>query len=201
MSDNFSQQDMDQVIQHLVDRQETQLSVADLERRLRQGCAEDPHRTVRNILEANGGLASSSQSSVPPSVASSDGLDTSCQTSAQLRSSVSTAIEVVLTYSYRTLDQDIARGRAVSTVAFAKKLAMHYAQERPLVVKNKATSVATVTSVSYNSGDCTEPDFVVTVQQTVNNTMLSAPRVDYSTYRVGMSVVDGRYLLRDMTGL
>jgi hypothetical protein len=84
----------------------------------------------------------------------------------------------VLSYDYRNLAADLSKVKAIATPAFAVQMTSTIAQSvQPLATKYHVVSVFTSPTARYETGGCQQPAFIVTGQQVLTDTQLSAPRV------------------------
>lgn len=125
-----------------------------------------------------------------------------CATSESVRTALRGYVEDLLSYDYNDLDSYLPKLRDESTSSFYKEIATTFSSVRALAGKYHPVSHASVTSVSFESGDCSAPTFVATATQTVSNTQVKGPRRDRVTVRVTLSwAPDGTYKVAKLTTL
>jgi Mce-associated membrane protein len=112
------------------------------------------------------------------------------------------AAETVLSYDYRSLDQNFAASRALLTPEFAADFDQTTKVVTEQAKKVKATVRAEVREVGVRDGDADRVTLLVFVNQTTTSTITeNKPRVDLNRARVTMARIDGQWLVRSIEPL
>jgi Mce-associated membrane protein len=114
----------------------------------------------------------------------------------------SKAAELVLSYDYRSLDENFTAARAVLTPEFAADFDVTTKVVAEQARKTKATVKAEVREVGVRDGDADRVTLVVFVNQTTTSTITQGkPRVDLNRARFTMVRHDDRWLVQEIDGL
>ncbi|MGN6302316.1 MAG: hypothetical protein ACTHN8_14640 [Angustibacter sp.] len=117
-------------------------------------------------------------------------------------SAARTAATAILSYDYRHLDADFAKGRALTAPPFSQQYAKTTADAvKQVATQTKATVVAQVAAVGVEQASAHRVVVVLFVNQTTTSSRLERPQVDQN--RVEMTLVerDGRWLVSQVSGL
>jgi Mce-associated membrane protein len=108
----------------------------------------------------------------------------------------------ILSYDYRHLDADFARGRDALTGKFADDYAETTSEViRPSAEQYQAVVKAEVAKSSVVSGTANRVVVLMFVNQTTTSTRLDGPKVDLNRVRLTMNKVDGQWLVSDVDAL
>jgi Mce-associated membrane protein len=107
---------------------------------------------------------------------------------------------LLLTYSYQTLDQDMARAEVGMSAKFrANYVHTMTTQVRPLALKNHASSKATVVAAGVVSATPSRVRILLFADQVAQNVLLSATsRLDQTVNQVTMVKQSGRWVIDDV---
>lgn len=108
----------------------------------------------------------------------------------------------VLSYNFKTIDEDIAQAKGQLTGKFAEDFGR--LADKLIVPTAKKDDIRTDAEVVGASSVSAEPDRVVLlmfVNQTTNSKRSSEPRIDGSRIRLTMARVDDRWLISELTPL
>jgi Mce-associated membrane protein len=113
-----------------------------------------------------------------------------------------TAATAILSYDYRHLDADFAKGRALTTSPFAQQYAKTTADAvQKVATDTKASVVAEVAAVGVEQASEHRVVVVLFVNQTTTSTRLERPQVDQNRVEMTMVERDGRWLVSQVSGL
>jgi Mce-associated membrane protein len=108
----------------------------------------------------------------------------------------------LLSYDYRTLERDFARGRGVITGAFADDYRATTSEVvRPTAERYQAVVKADVVAASTVSAGPDRATVLLFVNQTTTSTRLDGPKVDLNRVRVTLVQRDGTWLVSDLDAL
>ena len=114
----------------------------------------------------------------------------------------SKAAELVLSYDYRSLDENFTAARAVLTPEFAADFDLTTKVVAEQARKTKATVKAEVREVGVRDGGADRVSLLVFVNQTTTSTVTQGrPRVDLNRARFTMVRHDDRWLVQEIDGL
>ncbi|HEX4189451.1 MAG TPA: hypothetical protein VHZ06_00540 [Marmoricola sp.] len=123
----------------------------------------------------------------------SDGLDA---TRASALSSAKTRVPEMLTYTYKTIDTDIARATAQVTGPFKDQYStLLSTRVKPGAVSGKVSTKATAVEAGVMSASKTKVDVLVFLDLTTTSGTTSTPQVNGSRVRVTMKKVNGTWLV------
>lgn len=113
-----------------------------------------------------------------------------------------TAATAILSYDYRHLDADFAKGRAFTAPPFAEQYARTTADAvKQVATDTKASVVAQVAAVGVEQASAHRVVVVLFVNQTTTSTRLERPQVDQNRVEMTMVERDGRWLVSQVSGL
>jgi Mce-associated membrane protein len=108
----------------------------------------------------------------------------------------------VLSYDYRTLDQNFSAARATLTPGFAADFDQTTKVVAEQAKKTKATVKAEVREIGVRDGDADRVTLLVFVNQTTTSTITQGkPRVDLNRARFTMVRDGDRWLVQEIAGL
>lgn len=120
----------------------------------------------------------------------------------QARSAAVENVVDILSYDYRHLDDDFARGRDALTGKFADDYTETTSEViRPSAVQYHAVVKAEVAKSGVVSGTANRVVVLMFVNQTTTSTRLDGPKVDLNRVRLTMNKVDGQWLVSDVDAL
>lgn len=111
------------------------------------------------------------------------------------------AVQGVLSYDYRHLDQDFTAGRKLLTPGFAKDYEETTKAVAPTAKQYHAVVTAEVTAAGARNVSADSATVLLFVDQTSTNTKHAQPRIDQSRVRVTMVKDGGRWLLSKLEAL
>ena len=115
-------------------------------------------------------------------------------------SAATSGVGTVLSYNYKSLDEDFRKAESVLTPSFRKTYDTTTAKAvKPLAAKYQAVSTAQATGAGVVNSSATRAEVIVFVSQQVTNSQLSAPRLDRSRIVVDLKKVNGRWLIDKLT--
>lgn len=106
----------------------------------------------------------------------------------------------VLSYSFRTIDDDVSRAKEHLTGKFADDFSQF--ADKLIVPNAKSNQITTDVEVVANSSVDVQDDRVVAllfVNQTTNQKGAKEPRIDGSRIRLTMERIDDRWLISELT--
>lgn len=113
-----------------------------------------------------------------------------------------TAATAILSYDYRHLDADFAKGRAFTAPPFAQQYAKTTADAvKQVATDTKASVVAQVAAAGVEQASEHRVVVVLFVNQTTTSTRLERPQVDQNRVEMTMVERDGRWLVSQVSGL
>ncbi|MGN6612454.1 MAG: hypothetical protein ACTHLJ_11815 [Angustibacter sp.] len=113
-----------------------------------------------------------------------------------------TAATAILSYDYRHLDADFAKGRALTAPPFAEQYAKTTAEAvKQVATDTKASVVAQVAAAGVEQAAEHRVVVVLFVNQTTTSTRLERPQVDQNRVEMTMVERDGRWLVSQVSGL
>lgn len=118
------------------------------------------------------------------------------QAGTQAVAAAASGVATVLSYNYKSLDNDFAKAETLLTPQFRDTYRATTAKAvQPLAAKYKAVSTAQVTAAGVVSATASKASVLVFVSQQVTNTQLAAPRLDRSRIVVDLVHQHGRWLI------
>jgi Mce-associated membrane protein len=118
----------------------------------------------------------------------------------QAVAAAASGVASVLSYNYKSLDNDFTKAEALLTPSFRKTYEATTAKAvQPLAAKYKAVSTAQVTAAGVVSASTAKATVLVFVSQQVTNTQLASPRLDRSRIVVDLVHQKGRWLIAKLT--
>jgi Mce-associated membrane protein len=115
-------------------------------------------------------------------------------------SAATSGVGTVLSYNYKSLDEDFRKAESVLTPSFRKTYDTTTAKAvKPLAAKYQAVSTAQATGAGVVNSSATRAQVIVFVSQQVTNSQLSAPRLDRSRIVVDLKKIHGRWLIDKLT--
>jgi Mce-associated membrane protein len=124
------------------------------------------------------------------------------QARSQATAAARKAAQLVLSYDYRTLDQNFSAARATLTPGFAADFDQTTKVVAEQAKKTKATVKAEVREIGVRDGDADRVTLLVFVNQTTTSTITQGkPRVDLNRARFTMVRNGDQWLVQEIAGL